>query len=44
MRYATKSVHGATACLTPIAAGMGDIAGYITADYLHQRQPQTLAA
>jgi tetratricopeptide (TPR) repeat protein len=36
LAYATTRLHGATACLTPIAAGMGTVAGYITADYLYQ--------
>jgi hypothetical protein len=36
IRYATEAVHGAAACLTPAAAGMGQVAGYVTADYLHQ--------
>ena len=34
--YATTSLHGAAACLTPVAAGMGEITGWVTADYLHQ--------
>lgn len=34
--YATCPLHGATAALTPFAAGMGRIAGYQVADYLHQ--------
>jgi hypothetical protein len=34
--YATTRLHGATACLTPIAAGMGQTAGWATADYLYQ--------
>ncbi|GAB3862173.1 hypothetical protein [Dactylosporangium cerinum] len=36
LTYATTPVHGATGCLTPAPAGMGSIAGYTTADYLHQ--------
>ncbi|MFF5077942.1 tetratricopeptide repeat protein [Actinoplanes sp. NPDC000266] len=36
LTYATSPVHGAAACLTPVAAGMGSIAGFTTADYLHQ--------
>lgn len=36
IRYATQPVHGAAACLEPVAAGMGKVAGYVTADYLHQ--------
>ncbi|MFJ9782628.1 tetratricopeptide repeat protein [Amycolatopsis sp. NPDC101161] len=34
--YATRLLHGATAALTPVPAGMGTIAGYRVADYLHQ--------
>lgn len=34
--YATCPLHGAAAALTPFAAGMGRIAGYQVADYLHQ--------
>ncbi|GAA2916155.1 hypothetical protein [Actinoplanes cyaneus] len=34
--YATQLVHGAASCLIPVPAGMGQIAGYLTADYLHQ--------
>jgi predicted negative regulator of RcsB-dependent stress response len=34
--YATTALHGATACLTPVPAGMGRIGGYTIADYLHQ--------
>ena len=36
LRYATTLQHGATGTLTPVAAGMGDIGAYTTADYLHQ--------
>ncbi|WP_426503089.1 tetratricopeptide repeat protein [Dactylosporangium sp. McL0621] len=36
LAYATTTVHGATACLNPIPAAMGEVAGYATADYLHQ--------
>lgn len=36
LRYAIEPVHGATACLIPVPAGMGEVAGYVTADYLHQ--------
>jgi hypothetical protein len=36
IEYATTQLHGATACLTPIAAGMGNIAGWTAADYLYQ--------
>ncbi|WP_328451969.1 hypothetical protein [Amycolatopsis sp. NBC_00438] len=38
--YATRLLHGATAALTPVAAGMGTIAGYQVADYLHQHALQ----
>ncbi|GAA4967567.1 hypothetical protein GCM10025331_70440 [Actinoplanes utahensis] len=34
--YATAPLRGASACLTPIGAGMGVTAGFLTADYLHQ--------
>ena len=34
--YATTLLHGATSTLRPIPAGMGQIAGYDVADYLHQ--------
>ncbi|MEU3628986.1 hypothetical protein AB0E54_42135, partial [Amycolatopsis coloradensis] len=34
--YATELLHGATATLCPVAAGMGAITGYQVADYLHQ--------
>ncbi|WP_053734048.1 hypothetical protein [Nocardia sp. NRRL S-836] len=34
--HATTLLHGATAALIPVAAGMGRIAGYRVADYLHQ--------
>jgi predicted negative regulator of RcsB-dependent stress response len=36
LNYAIKLLHGATAALTPVPAGMGTIAGYQVADYLHQ--------
>ncbi|OLZ51622.1 hypothetical protein BS329_15255 [Amycolatopsis coloradensis] len=36
MEYAIEILHGATAALCPAAAGMGAIAGYQVADYLHQ--------
>jgi predicted negative regulator of RcsB-dependent stress response len=36
LAYATRLLHGATAALTPVSAGMGAIAGYQVADYLHQ--------
>ncbi|KOV87607.1 tetratricopeptide repeat protein [Nocardia sp. NRRL S-836] len=34
--YATALLHGATATLIPVPTGMGRIAGYRVADYLHQ--------
>ena len=34
--YAITQLHGATAALTPVAAGMGRVVGYTAADYLHQ--------
>jgi len=37
MAYATGTVHGATAALTPAGAGMGQLAGYTVADYLIQQ-------
>ncbi|WP_370964742.1 hypothetical protein [Amycolatopsis sp. cg9] len=36
LAYATRLLHGATAALIPVSAGMGTIAGYQVADYLHQ--------
>ena len=39
--YATTQLHGAAACLRPVAAGMGELAGYLTADYLHQHATRT---
>jgi hypothetical protein len=36
LAYATTPLHGATAALSPVAAGMGTIGGYAVADYLHQ--------
>jgi hypothetical protein len=36
IKYATTPLHGAASCLTPQAAGMGQVGGYITADYLYQ--------
>ncbi|MFD5089918.1 hypothetical protein ACFWMR_04915 [Amycolatopsis thailandensis] len=36
LNYATRLLHGATATLTPVAAGIGSIAGYRVADYLYQ--------
>ncbi|WP_213012785.1 hypothetical protein [Paractinoplanes toevensis] len=35
--YATTRMHGATGCLSAVSAGMGQIAGWITADFLYQR-------
>jgi predicted negative regulator of RcsB-dependent stress response len=36
LAYATEKLHGAAAPLTPVAAGMGRVAGYTVADYLLQ--------
>jgi len=36
LAYATAPLRGAIAALTPIAAGMGHLAGYTVADYLYQ--------
>ncbi len=36
LAYAVTPVRGAAACLAPVAAGMGGIGGYASADYLHQ--------
>jgi hypothetical protein len=36
LAYASTLLHGATATLTPIPAGMGQTAGYQVTDYLHQ--------
>jgi hypothetical protein len=36
LNYAKRLLHGATAALNPVPAGMGTIAGYQVADYLHQ--------
>ncbi|MEU3767163.1 hypothetical protein AB0E55_19115 [Amycolatopsis keratiniphila] len=36
LNYATYLLHGATSTLCPIAAGVGTVAGYQVADYLHQ--------
>ena len=36
LAYATEKLHGAAAALAPVAAGMGQVAGYIVADYLLQ--------
>jgi hypothetical protein len=38
--YATTQLHGATATLCPVAAGIGVVAGYTVADYLHQHARQ----
>jgi hypothetical protein len=36
LTYATTPVRAATATLYPVGAGMGTVAGYNVADYLHQ--------
>jgi len=36
LAYATVKLHGAVAALSPAGAGMGQVAGYIVADYLIQ--------
>ncbi len=36
LAYATAKLHGAVAALRPIAAGMGQVAGYVPADFLIQ--------
>ena len=36
LAYATEKLHGAAAPLAPVAAGMGQVAGYTVADYLLQ--------
>jgi hypothetical protein len=36
LAYATAKLHGAAAALSPAGAGMGQVAGYIVADYLLQ--------
>jgi hypothetical protein len=36
LAYATGKLHGAAAALSPVGAGMGEIAGYTAADYLIQ--------
>ncbi|MFC5005358.1 tetratricopeptide repeat protein [Dactylosporangium cerinum] len=41
LAYATTPVHRATACLTPVPASMGLIAGYTTSDYLRQHAQRT---
>lgn len=41
IRYATAPVHGVSSCLIPVAAGMSQIAGYQTADYLYQQARTT---
>ncbi|MFI5898342.1 hypothetical protein ACIA5D_50535 [Actinoplanes sp. NPDC051513] len=38
--YAATPLHGAAACLAPVAARMGETAGWVTADYLHQHALQ----
>ncbi|WP_054571499.1 toll/interleukin-1 receptor domain-containing protein [Frankia sp. R43] len=51
LAYATTPLHGATAALNPVGAGMGQLAGYTVADYLlhhtthtreHERGPASL--
>ncbi|WP_203788294.1 tetratricopeptide repeat protein [Paractinoplanes rishiriensis] len=42
--YAVMPVSGAASCLAPVAGGMGQIAGYVTADYLFQRAAGVLGA
>jgi tetratricopeptide (TPR) repeat protein len=39
--YATTQLRGATAALCLVAAGMGRVAGYTAADYLHQHARRT---
>jgi TIR domain len=36
LAYASEKLHGAAAALAPVAAGMGQVAGYTVADYLLQ--------
>jgi hypothetical protein len=36
LAYATEELHGTVAALSPAGAGMGQVAGYIPADYLVQ--------
>ena len=36
LAYTTEKLHGAVAALTPAGAGMGQVSGYIVADYLIQ--------
>ena len=36
LAYGTAKLHGAAAALAPVAAGMGQVAGYTAADYLIQ--------
>jgi predicted negative regulator of RcsB-dependent stress response len=36
LRYATAHLHGAACALPPVSSGMGQIAGYDVAGYLHQ--------
>jgi TPR repeat protein len=44
LAYATKELHGATAALVPVAGGMGQVAGYVVADYLLQHGQTTRQA
>ena len=41
LAYATSPLRGATAALCPTSAGMGKVAGYTPADYLHQHALRT---
>jgi len=42
LAYATTKLHGAAAALRPAAAGMGQVAGYVPADYLLQHASREL--
>lgn len=45
LAYATKELHGATAALVPVAGPrMGEVAGYVVADYLLQHGQTTRQA
>lgn len=37
LAYATATLRGATAALDPVSAGMGEVSGYVPADYLVQQ-------
>jgi thioredoxin-like negative regulator of GroEL len=41
LAYACSPLRGATAALCPTSAGMGEVAGYVPADYLYQHAQQT---